>query len=58
MIKSLSLKLIAKNESENKNNTKIDNKKIKIIDFNKLNEREKYFKNKVGIEKIKVVYFD
>ena len=26
-----------KNESENKNNSKIDNKKIKIIDFNKLN---------------------
>ena len=48
----------AKNESENKNNTKIDNKKIKIIDFNKLNEREKNFKNKVDIEKIKVVYFD
>ena len=47
-----------KNENENKNNTKIDNKKIKIIDFNKLNEREKNFKNKVGIEKIKVVYFD
>ena len=40
-----------KNESEN-------NKKIKIIDFNKLNEREKNFKNKIGIEKIKVVYFD
>ena len=48
----------AKNENENKNNTKINNKKIKIIDFNKLNEREKNFKNKVGIEKIKVVYFD
>ena len=47
-----------KNESENKNNIKIDNKKIKTIDFNKLNEREKNFKNKVGIEKIKVVYFD
>ena len=47
-----------KNESENKHNVKIDNKKIKIIDFNKLNEREKNFKNKVGIEKIKVVYFD
>ena len=47
-----------KNESGNKNNSKIDNKKIKIIDFNKLNEREKNFKNKVGIEKIKVVYFD
>jgi len=48
----------AKNESENKHNVKIDNKKIKIIDFNKLNEREKNFKNKAGIEKIKVVYFD
>ena len=48
----------SKNESENKNNVKIDRKKIKIIDFNKLNEREKNFKNKVGIEKIKVVYFD
>jgi len=45
-------------KKENKNNVKIDNKKIKIIDFNKLNEREKNFKNKVGIEKIKVVYFD
>ena len=48
----------AKNAIINKNNAKIDNKKIKIIDFNKLNEREKNFKNKVGIEKIKVVYFD
>jgi len=48
----------AKNESENKHNVKIDSKKIKIIDFNKLNEREKNFKNKAGIEKIKVVYFD
>ena len=47
-----------KNESENKNNVKIDNKKIKIIDFNELSEREKNFKNKTGIEKIKVVYFD
>ncbi len=45
-------------KNENKNNEKIDNKKIKIIDFNKLNEREKNFKNKVNIEKIKVVYFD
>jgi len=47
-----------KNESENNNNIKIDNKKIKIIDFNKSNERERNFKNKIGIEKIKVVYFD
>jgi len=48
----------SKNKSENKNNVKIDSKKIKIIDFNKLNERKKNFKNKAGIEKIKVVYFD
>ena len=47
-----------KNESENKHNVKIDNKKIKIIDFDKLSEREKNIKNKAGIEKIKVVYFD
>ena len=48
----------SKSDAKNKNKTKNDNKKIKIIDFNKLNEREKNFKNKVGIEKIKVVYFD
>ena len=48
----------SKNESENKNNVKIDSKKIKIIDFNNLNERKKIYKNKVGIEKIKIVYFD
>ena len=47
-----------KNGSENKSNTKIDNKKIKIIDFNKLKKREKIIKNKVGIEKIKIIYFD
>ena len=45
-------------KKENKNNVKIDNKKIKIIDFNELSEREKNFKSKTGIEKIKVVYFD
>ncbi len=38
--------------------SKVDNKKIKIIDFNKLKEKEKILKNKVGIEKIKIVYFD
>ena len=48
----------SKSDAKNKNKTKNDNKKIKIIDFNKLNEREKNFKNKAGIEKIKVVYFD
>ena len=34
------------------------NKKIKIIDYGKLKERERKLKNKLGIEKIKVVYFD
>ena len=47
-----------KKYSEDKIISKVDNKKIKIIDFNKLKEREKIFKNKVGIEKIKIVYFD
>ena len=35
-----------------------DKKKIRIIDFNKLKEKEKNLKNKLGIEKIKIVYFD
>ena len=48
----------SKGGAKNENKVKIDNKKIKIIDINKLNEREKNFKNKAGIEKIKVVYFD
>ena len=47
-----------KKYSEDKITSKVDNKKIKIVDFNKLKEREKVFKNKVGIEKIKIVYFD
>jgi hypothetical protein len=34
------------------------NKKVKIIDYSKLNDTEKKLKNKVGIEKIKIVYFD
>ena len=47
-----------KNVDKNKINSKVDTKKIKIIDFNKLKGREKNLKNKVGIEKIKIVYFD
>ena len=35
-----------------------DNKKIRIIDFNKLKEKEKNLKNQLGVEKIKIVYFD
>ena len=37
---------------------KNQNKEIKIIDFNKLKDGKKKLKNKFGIEKIKVVYFD
>ena len=39
---------------------KIDdqNKKIRVIDYNKINGNEKKLKNKMGIDKIKIVYFD
>ncbi len=55
IIKSSSNK---KNYKIKKIDSKFDNKKIKIIDFDKLNNKEKNFKNKMGIEKIKIVYFD
>ena len=47
-----------KNDHKNKINSNIDKKKIKIIDSDKLNKKEKYLRNKIGIEKIKIVYFD
>ena len=34
------------------------NKKIRVIDYSKINENEKILKNKMGIDKIKIVYFD
>ena len=39
---------------------KIDDqhKKIRVIDYSKINENEKKLKNKMGIDKIKIVYFD
>ena len=37
---------------------KDQNKKIRVIDYNKINESEKKPKNKFGIDKIKIVYFD
>ena len=49
---------IIKTKSINTNNTETSNRKIKIIDFNQLKEKEKNIKNKLGIEKIKIVYFD
>ena len=51
-------KIDTKKYSNDKIISKVDNKKIKIIDFNRLKDKEKILKNKVGIEKIKIVYFD
>ena len=34
------------------------NKKIRVIDYSKINGNEKKLKNKMGIDKIKIVYFD
>ena len=50
-------KIIQTNNKEEKT-TKDKNKKVKVIDYGKLKEDEKKIKNKLGIEKIKVVYFD
>jgi len=49
---------IIKTENQSTKNSEINNKKIRIVDFNKLKEKEKNIKNKLGIEKIKIVYFD
>ena len=49
---------IIKTENQEKNQFEAKNKKVKVIDYNKLNESNKKIKNKVGIEKIKIVYFD
>ncbi len=49
---------IIKTNSKEEKTTKNQNKKVKIIDYGKLKESEKKLKNKLGIEKIKVVYFD
>ena len=44
----------------NMDQKKIDNqnKKIRVVDYSKINEGEKKLKNKFGIDKIKIVYFD
>ena len=34
------------------------NKKIRVVDYSKISEGEKKLKNKFGIDKIKIVYFD
>ena len=50
-------KIIQINDKEEKYISK-QNKKIKIIDYKKLKDNEKKIKNKLGIDKIKIVYFD
>ena len=47
------------NTKNNKEDIKKDqSRKVKIIDYGKLKESENKLKNKMGIEKIKIVYFD
>jgi len=50
-------KIIPKIDIDQKKNED-QNKKIRVIDYSKINENEKKHKNKMGIEKIKIVYFD
>ena len=49
-----------KKNNKNKKEKLIKNQniKIKVVDFTKLKDNKKSLKNKMGIEKIKVVYFD
>ncbi len=49
-------KIIQTKNNEKKN--KDQNKKIKVIDYGKIKENEKKLKNKIGVDKIKIVYFD
>ena len=42
----------------NEKKSKDQNKKIKVIDYGKIKENEKKLKNKIGVDKIKIVYFD
>ena len=50
-------KIIPKRNSDQEKNNEL-NEKIRVIDYSKINENEKKIKNKFGIDKIKVVYFD
>ena len=49
---------IVKTEKKEENIKKDQNRKVKIIDYAKLKESGNKLKNKMGIEKIKIVYFD
>ena len=51
-------RIIVKTKSKEENIIKNESRKVKIIDYGKLNESGKKLKNKIGIEKIKIVYFD
>ena len=50
-------KIIPKRSLDQEKNNEL-NEKIRVIDYSKINENEKKLKNKFGIDKIKVVYFD
>ena len=49
---------IIKTENKDQKILKDIKQNVKIIDYGKLKNKEKLIKNKVGIEKIKVVFFD
>ena len=49
---------IVKTKNKEENIKKNQNRKVKIIDYAKLKESGNKLKNKMGIEKIKIVYFD
>jgi len=53
-VKSSQWGIFLNNEKKNKDH----NKKIKVIDYGKIKENEKKLKNKIGVDKIKIVYFD
>ena len=49
---------IVKTENKEVKVKKDQSRKVKIIDYGKLKESENKLKNKMGIEKIKIIYFD
>ena len=49
---------IVKIKNKDSNIIKNESKKVKIIDYGKLKKNENNLKNKIGVEKIKIVYFD
>ena len=49
---------IIKTKNKEENIKKDKSRKVKIIDYGKLKEIKNKLKNKMGIEKIKIVYFD